>query len=85
MGSLVTSALDRADVVQKVTDTATALTTAEFGAFFHNVRDPTSDEAYAVLALSGAATDPFAGWPEPPAAVLFGPTLRGGPPIRLPT
>lgn len=38
VGSLVASSLDRSTVVQKVTEAARALTGAEFGAFFSNVR-----------------------------------------------
>ena len=41
-------------IVQKVTDTATELTHAEFGAFFYNVRDPKSGDAYMLYTLSGA-------------------------------
>ena len=37
---MVASSLDRESIVQKVTDTATELTSAEFGAFFYNVRRP---------------------------------------------
>ena len=40
VGSVVTSTLDRDVIVQKVTDVATALTHAQFGAFFYNVTDP---------------------------------------------
>ena len=40
VGAVVTSTLDRDVIVQKVTDVATALTHAEFGAFFYNVTDP---------------------------------------------
>ena len=39
VGAVVASTLDRDAIVQKVTDTATELTSAEFGAFFYNVRD----------------------------------------------
>ena len=37
VGAIVASDLDRDKVVQAVTDAATELTTAEFGAFFYNV------------------------------------------------
>ena len=39
VGVVVASSLDRDTIVQKVTDTARELTTADFGAFFYNVRD----------------------------------------------
>ena len=38
--------MDRESIVQKVTDIATELTHAEFGAFFYNVTDPDSGDAY---------------------------------------
>ena len=37
VGAIVASDLDRDKVVQAVTDAATSLTTAQFGAFFYNV------------------------------------------------
>src|SRR5207253_1317216 len=37
IGVIVAASLDQTTVVQKVTDVATALTHAEFGAFFYNV------------------------------------------------
>jgi hypothetical protein len=40
-------------IVQQVTDTATELTDAEFGAFFYNVHDRRGD-AYMLYTLSGA-------------------------------
>ena len=48
------STLDRDAIVQKVTDIATELTHAEFGAFFYNVTDPQSGDAYMLYTLSGA-------------------------------
>jgi GAF domain-containing protein len=54
VGAVVASTLDRETIVQKVTDIATALTRAEFGAFFYNVTDPDSSDAYMLYALSGA-------------------------------
>jgi len=54
IGAMVASTLDREAVVQKVTDIATELTTAEFGAFFYNVRDEGSGNLYMLYSLSGA-------------------------------
>ncbi len=45
VGATVASTLDREAILQKVTDTATDLTRAEFGAFFYNVRDQNSGDA----------------------------------------
>ena len=44
VGAVVASTLDRETIVQKVTDIATELTHAEFGAFFYNVTDPESGD-----------------------------------------
>ena len=54
VGAVVASSLDRDTIVQKVTDAATELTRAEFGAFFYNVRDAESGDAYMLYTLSGA-------------------------------
>ena len=45
VGAVVASTLDREAIVQKVTDIATELTRAAFGAFFYNVTDPESGDA----------------------------------------
>ena len=82
VGSIVASSLDRNAIVQKVTDTATALTHAEFGAFFYNKHDP-SGGAYMLYTLSGAAKDAFAKFPHPRATAVFAPTFRGEGVVRL--
>jgi PAS domain S-box-containing protein len=83
VGAVVTSTLDREIIVQKVTDTATQLTHAEFGAFFYNVRDPESGDAYMLYTLSGAPTGAYAKQPDPRATEIFGPTFRGEGIVRL--
>jgi PAS domain S-box-containing protein len=83
VGALVASTLDREKIVQKVTDTATELTHAEFGAFFYNVRDPESGDAYMLYALSGAPWEAFAHFPHPRATRVFAPTFRGESIVRL--
>ena len=50
-----------------MTDTATELTTAEFGAFFYNVRDAETGDAYMLYTLSGAPKEAFASFPQPRA------------------
>ena len=67
VGAVVASTLDRETIVQKVTDIATELTHAEFGAFFYNVIDPDTGEAYMPYTLSGAPRDAFAKFPAPRA------------------
>ena len=83
VGQLVASSLERGDIVQQVTDVATRLTTAEFGAFFYNVRDPQSGEAFMLYTLSGAPRDAFSRFPHPRATRIFAPTFRGEGIVRL--
>ncbi len=82
-GAIVASTLDRETVVQKVTDIATDLTTAEFGAFFYNVRDASAGDAYMLYALSGASRDAFATFPHPRVTEVFAPTFTGQGVVRL--
>ena len=83
VGSLVASSLDRSTVVQKVTEAATALTGAEFGAFFSNVHDPRTGDAYRLHTLSGAPKERFARLPHPRVTALLAPTFRGQGIVRL--
>ena len=83
VGAMVASSLDRDAIVQKVTDTARELTHAEFGAFFYNVHDPASGDTYMLYTLSGAPKEAFAGFPQPRATAIFGPTFRGEGTVRL--
>lgn len=83
VGTAVASSLDRNNILQTVTDLATELTTAEFGAFFFNDINPQSGEAYLLYTLSGAPKEAFAKFPKPRATALFGPTFRGEAVIRL--
>jgi PAS domain S-box-containing protein len=83
IGAVVASTLDRDSVVQKVTDAATELTRAEFGAFFYNVIDDKSGEAFMLYSLSGAPREAFAGFPQPRATAIFAPTFHGEGPVRL--
>jgi signal transduction histidine kinase/DNA-binding response OmpR family regulator len=78
IGTALASELDLERVVQLVTDEATALTGAQFGAFFYNVVDPArGDEAYTLYTLAGVPREHFANFPHPRATPVFGPTLRG--------
>ena len=83
VGAIVASSLDRDAIVQKVTDAATELTSAELGTFFYNVRDPHTGEAYTLYTVSGAFRDAFARLPHPRAAAVFAPAFRQRQPIRL--
>ena len=81
-GKTLASQLDVRGLVQAVTDAATAVSGAEFGAFFYNTTDENGD-SFLLYTLSGAPRDAFAGFDQPRATALFGPTFRGEPPIRL--
>jgi PAS domain S-box-containing protein len=83
VGTLVASSLDRSTIVQKVTDVATELTQAEFGAFFYNVKDPESGDAYMLYTLSGASKEAFSQFPHPRATRIFAPTFHGEGAVRL--
>ncbi len=83
VGALVASTLDREVILQKVTDIATELTRAQFGAFFYNTTDPASGDAYMLYTLSGAPREAFAKFPHPRVTALFAPTFYGHGPVRL--
>jgi signal transduction histidine kinase/DNA-binding response OmpR family regulator len=82
VGASLAGELHAEPLVQAVTDAATALTSAEFGAFFHNVTGEAGD-SYALYSLSGASREAFSAFPHPRATALFGPTFRGEAIIRL--
>jgi PAS domain S-box-containing protein len=81
-GAALASELDLQALVQTVTDAATQLTGAQFGAFFYNTTDENGD-AYMLYSLSGAPREAFQHFGHPRATALFGPTFRGEAPIRL--
>ncbi|MEO6928948.1 MAG: response regulator, partial [Casimicrobiaceae bacterium] len=76
VGSAVAAEVDLDRAAQVVTDAATELSRAAFGAFFYNVADD-KGESYMLHALSGAARDAFAGFPMPRNTGVFGPSFRG--------
>lgn len=81
IGQTLSAELDLHRLVQLVTDAATALTGAEFGAFFYNVLNERG-ESYQLYTLSGAPHEAFAGFPMPRNTDVFGPTFRGEAVIR---
>jgi GAF domain-containing protein/anti-sigma regulatory factor (Ser/Thr protein kinase) len=82
IGRALVSELDLNKVVQLVTDAATELIGAQFGAFFYNVADD-AGESYLLYALSGAPPEAFADFPMPRNTAIFDPTFRGEGVIRL--
>jgi len=76
VGRSVASQHDLNQVVQTVTDAATSLTGASFGAFFYNVVDD-NRKSYCLYTLSGASRESFAGFPMPRNTALFDATFTG--------
>lgn len=76
LGRIISAELDQEKVVQAVTDAATSLSGAEFGAFFYNVLDDAGG-SYMLYTLSGVPREAFASFPMPRNTSVFGPTFRG--------
>jgi PAS domain S-box-containing protein len=77
----ISSDLDFDRIVQTVTDIATELAGARFGAFFYNKVDE-QGEAYMLYALSGAPPEAFAKFGLPRNTAVFEPTFRGAGVVR---
>ena len=76
IGSTISGELEIDRIVQTVTDAATEITGAAFGAFFYNRVDP-QGESYTLYALSGAPREAFSKFPMPRNTPVFGPTFHG--------
>jgi PAS domain S-box-containing protein len=76
VGNALASELDREKIVQTVTDAATTLTGAKFGAFFYNVLDQQGAKL-TLYALSGAPREAFENFGHPRATPVFAPTFYG--------
>jgi signal transduction histidine kinase/FixJ family two-component response regulator len=76
IGTSLASELDVGRIVQTVTDAATALTSAQFGAFFYNVMDE-AGEKLTLYTLSGAPRDAFEHFGHPRPTPVFAPTFYG--------
>ncbi len=82
IGTAVAAVLDPEKVIQTVTDEATALTGADFGAFFYNVVNQ-SGESYMLYTLAGAPREAFSQFAMPRNTAIFGPTFAGAGVVRL--
>ena len=82
LGIAFASELDHDKLVQLVTDEATGLTGAAFGAFFHH-RTNDKGESYFLYTLSGAPREAFERFPMPRNTRIFGPTFGGVRTVRL--
>jgi PAS domain S-box-containing protein len=79
---VISAELDIEKMVQALTDAATELTGAQFGAFFYNVLRE-DQQSYMLFTLSGVPRHNFDRFPMPRATELFGPTFRGESILRL--
>jgi PAS domain S-box-containing protein len=75
-GTMIASQLELNKLVQSVTDAATQLSGAQFGAFFYKVTDDRG-EAFSLFALSGAPRNAFERFGRPGDSPIFEQTLRG--------
>lgn len=82
LGDAFSRELDDQKLLQLVTDEATRLTGAQFGAFFFIV-DREQGESLMLYTLSGVPKAAFDKFPTPRATPLFAPTFRGEATIRL--
>lgn len=75
-GTALASRLDIKFILQTVTDAATELTRAQFGAFFSNMHTSQGD-SYTLYTLSGASREALEKFPLSRATRLFGATFKG--------
>lgn len=76
IGVTLAAELSLERVVQQVTDAATQLCGAQFGAFFYNVQNE-HGESYQLYTLSGVARESFAKFPMPRNTAVFALTFSG--------
>jgi PAS domain S-box-containing protein len=81
VGQALASELGLERIVQVVTDAATELTGAQFGAFFYNVVSERG-ESYTLYTISGVPREEFSRFPMPRATEVFGPTFHGDGVVR---
>jgi PAS domain S-box-containing protein len=82
-GKSISSNLELQNVLQTVTDTATQLTGAQFGAFFYNVINEQGD-VLQLYTLSGASREAFDKFGFPRNTPVFSPTFKGEGVVRSP-
>jgi signal transduction histidine kinase len=81
VGPILSSELNPERLVQSITDLATQLVGAQFGALFHNVLNERG-ESYALYTLSGVPREAFSKFAMPRNTAIFSPTFRGEGVIR---
>jgi PAS domain S-box-containing protein len=77
----VAGRLDLEAIVQRITDAATMLTGAQFGAFFYNMIRA-DGEAYTLYTISGVPRSAFEKFPMPRNTHVFAPTFAGSGIVR---
>ena len=82
VGKTLAAELDLEKILQAVTDEGTAVSGAQFGAFFYNV-EREGAEAYTLYTISGVPREAFANFPMPRNTAIFEPTFRGRQTVRL--
>ena len=80
-GQSLNSTLQFDALLQSITDAATKLAGADFGAFFYNACGPDGD-TLTLYTLSGAPREAFERFGHPRATPVFRPTFHGQAPIR---
>jgi PAS domain S-box-containing protein len=78
---IVSGELDLEKLVQAITDAATELTGAQFGAFFYNVTNE-EGESYMLYSISGVPREAFSKFPMPRNTQIFAPTFAGEGTVR---
>ncbi|HEX6099552.1 MAG TPA: GAF domain-containing protein [Thermoanaerobaculia bacterium] len=78
---VVSAELDVHRLVQVVTDAATEMSNAQFGAFFYNVVDR-GGESYTLYTISGVPREKFSQFPMPRNTEVFAPTFNGTATVR---
>jgi PAS domain S-box-containing protein len=82
VGTTLAAERDLQRLVQYVTDAATRVTGAQFGAFFYNVTNQ-QGESYMLYTLAGAPREAFEKFGMPRNTAVFAPTFAGEPPVRI--
>ncbi|WP_437335150.1 sensor histidine kinase [Sorangium sp. So ce394] len=81
-GKQLAAELDLEKLVQAVTDAATRLSGAQFGAFFYNVTNA-EGKSYMLYTISGVPREHFSSFPMPRNTDVFAPTFNGEGVVRL--
>jgi len=82
VGRTIAAELEMERLVQDVTDAATELTGAQFGAFFYT-QTAADGEPFTLYSLSGAPKSAFEKFPLPRNTAVFAPTFEGKGVVRM--